>query len=131
MPADTNSRESSQRALPSSGFNCTARLLVELPRRADAGESLGPQQALAALACAAFLFGDGELPALHRHAVGLRKLRPMVAVVSRAHLLVGQHLVSGRETLEPFREERPALASLLAVPGVGVDALRLLEVPPA
>src|SRR5437667_1637103 len=104
------------------------RLLVELARRADAGEPLGPQHALAALACAAFLFGDGELPALQRHAVGLRKLGPVVAVVSRAHLLVGQHLVSSRETLEPFREERPELAGLLAVPGVGMEALRLLEV---
>src|SRR4051812_10594548 len=104
------------------------RLLVQLAGGADAGESLGAKQALAPLARAALLLGARELAPLHRLAVGVRELGAMVAIVRGAQLLVGERLVAGGEPLEPLGEERRERAQVLAVIGVGVEALRLLEV---
>ena len=52
----------------------------------------------------------------------------MVAVVGGAQLLVGERLVGRGKPLEPLGKQRPELPQLLAVPGVGMEALALLQI---
>src|SRR6266478_2725642 len=71
---------------------------------------------------------SARTPAPPRKACGLRQLGAVVAVVRRARLLVRQDLARAREPLEPLGEQRAEPPRLLAVPGVGMEPLRLLQI---
>src|SRR2546428_104219 len=86
------------------------------------------QHALAALAGPPLFLRARQLAPIERGAVGLRQLGAVVAVVRRARLLVRQDLARAREPLEPLGEQRAEPPRLLAVPGVGMEPLRLLQI---
>src|SRR5262249_45969908 len=106
-------------------------LLVELARRADAGESLGAQEALAAFPLAPVLLVAAQRPALQRLALLLGNALGELAVVRAPRILVGEHLVRGGQLLEDAREQRSELAHVPAKPGVRMEAARAIEISAA